>query len=79
MLTRRHAARAWLTEAIVVAGDAIVSRDAAALHGRVAGWRAAAALPPRSFPPAEAIDARIGMRRALRLRLRSYGIGTRGP
>ena len=37
--------RAAVTEAIVVAGDAVISRDLAALHGRLAGWRAAGGLP----------------------------------
>jgi len=37
VLRSRAAPRALLTEAIVVAGDAVMSRDAAALRGRVAG------------------------------------------
>jgi GT2 family glycosyltransferase len=74
VLRTRAAARALLTEAIVVAGDAVLSRDTAALRGRIQGWRAARTMPPRPFPPATAIDRRIGMRRSLRLRLGAYGI-----
>src|SRR5207253_679834 len=50
LLRGRAAPRTALTEAIVVAGDAMISRDLAALQGRIAGWRAAAGLPPRQSP-----------------------------
>ena len=53
LLRRRAAARTLLTEAIVVAGDAVISRDLAALQGRIAGWRAAGGLPKHAFPPDE--------------------------
>jgi N-acetylglucosaminyl-diphospho-decaprenol L-rhamnosyltransferase len=72
LLSRREAARTALTEAIVVAGDAVISRDLAALQGRVAGWRAAAGLPRHVFPPADAIDQRIGFREALQRRRGVY-------
>ena len=52
LLRGRAAPRTALTEAIVVAGDAVITRDLAALQGRIAGWRAAGGLPPstRSRP-----------------------------
>lgn len=56
----------------MTAGDAALSRDLAALHGRVAGWRAAGGLPPRTPPPAEAIDQGISMRDAIALRRGVY-------
>jgi N-acetylglucosaminyl-diphospho-decaprenol L-rhamnosyltransferase len=72
LLSRREAARTALTEAIVIAGDAVISRDLAALQGRVAGWRAAAGLPRHVFPPADAIEERIGFREALQRRRGVY-------
>ncbi|MDA0164724.1 glycosyltransferase family 2 protein [Solirubrobacter ginsenosidimutans] len=65
LLKRREAARTALTEAIVVAGDAVISRDLAALQGRIAGWRAARDLPKLAFPPPEAIDHDIAFREAI--------------
>jgi N-acetylglucosaminyl-diphospho-decaprenol L-rhamnosyltransferase len=75
LLRRREAARTALTEAIVVAGDAVISRDLAALQGRVAGWRAASGLPRHAFPPADAIDAEITFREALARRRGVYAQG----
>jgi GT2 family glycosyltransferase len=72
LLRRRAAARTALTEAIVIGGDAVISRDLAALRGRVAGWRAASGLPPLAAPPAEAIDHDIGLREAIDLRRGVY-------
>jgi GT2 family glycosyltransferase len=66
-----HGARALATEAIVAAGDAILSRDLAALSGRVSGWRAARGLDARSAPP-EALDEGIGLRESLALRRGVY-------
>lgn len=60
--------RALATEAIVVAGDAVISKDLSALRGRVAGWRAAAGLERRSPPPGDAVDGTITFRESLRLR-----------
>jgi GT2 family glycosyltransferase len=68
ILRSRHAARALLTEGLVIAGDAVISRDFAALQGRIQGWHAALGMEPRPRPPAEAIDASIGFRESLRLR-----------
>ncbi len=68
VLRGRHAPRALLTEALVVCGDAALSRDLTALRGRTAGWRAARGLARRPMPPAEAIDATITFRDSLALR-----------
>ena len=65
LLRRRAVARTLLTEAIVVAGDAVISRDLAALQGRIAGWRAAGGLPKHAFPPDEAIDHDISFRESI--------------
>ena len=66
------AARAAGTEAIVVAGDAVLSRDLSALRGRIAGWRAAGGLPRRPLPPGDSIDEHISFLESLRLRRRVY-------
>ncbi|MFF1571830.1 glycosyltransferase family 2 protein [Leifsonia sp. NPDC058292] len=68
VLRTRHAARALLTEAIVCAGDLVLSRDLASTSGRLAGWKAgaAAAARPRRIP---GIDTGIGFVRSLRLRV----------
>jgi N-acetylglucosaminyl-diphospho-decaprenol L-rhamnosyltransferase len=72
ILRSRQAMRALTTEAAVSLGDAVLSRDLAALSGRVAGWRSASGLARRTAP-AEALDAEIGMRESLALRTRIYG------
>jgi GT2 family glycosyltransferase len=66
------APRALATEAVVVLGDALLSRDGAALAGRVAGWRAAAGRKPLSWPAPQVIDRRIGIAESLRLRRGVY-------
>ena len=66
------APRALATETIVVLGDLAISRDLAALRGRLDGWRAAGGAPRRRAPAA-AIDATIGFRRSLALRRGVYG------
>jgi N-acetylglucosaminyl-diphospho-decaprenol L-rhamnosyltransferase len=71
LLRGRAAARTALTEAMVVAGDAVISRDLAALRGRVAGWRAAAGLERHELPR-DAIDRGIGLREAVELRRGVY-------
>jgi N-acetylglucosaminyl-diphospho-decaprenol L-rhamnosyltransferase len=73
VLRGRSAPRALATEAVVVLGDLVVSRDLAALRGRIEGWRAARATPRRPRPPATAIDERIGFRDSLALRRGVYG------
>jgi len=72
VLRSRHAIRALVTEAAIVLGDAVLSRDLAALSGRVAGWRTTNGLADRSAP-ADALDPEIGMRDSLALRTRIYG------
>ncbi len=64
-------ARALLTEAIVVAGDLVLSRDLAALRGRVRGYRAARGSPPRR-PPSDGVDRALSLRRSLELRRGDY-------
>jgi N-acetylglucosaminyl-diphospho-decaprenol L-rhamnosyltransferase len=65
--------RALVTEALAVAGDALVfSHDLAALRGRVSGWRAAAGLPPTPRPPGDVVDHGITFRESIRLRRRVY-------
>jgi N-acetylglucosaminyl-diphospho-decaprenol L-rhamnosyltransferase len=71
------APRALATEAVVVAGDILLSRDTAALAGRLAGWRAAAGCARLPWPPSRALDARIGFLDSLRLRRGIY-MGPRG-
>jgi N-acetylglucosaminyl-diphospho-decaprenol L-rhamnosyltransferase len=75
ILRGRHATRALATEAVVVLGDAVLSRDFAALSGRIAGWRSANGLPGRSAP-GDALDPDIGIRDSLALRTRVYGRGS---
>ncbi len=60
--------RALATEALVIVGDSILSRDLSALRGRLAGWRAARGTAPRQPPPEEAIDPSIRFADSLRLR-----------
>jgi N-acetylglucosaminyl-diphospho-decaprenol L-rhamnosyltransferase len=73
VLRSRAAIRALATEAIAVAGDALLySRDLAALRGRLAGWSAARGLPVHSPPPADAIDDGITFAESLRLRRATY-------
>jgi GT2 family glycosyltransferase len=71
ILRSRQAMRAVTTEAAVVLGDAVLSRDLAALSGRVAGWRSASGLARRSAPP-DALDPEIGIRDSLALRMNIY-------
>jgi N-acetylglucosaminyl-diphospho-decaprenol L-rhamnosyltransferase len=68
LLRTTAAARVLVTEATVVAGDAVLEHDLQALRGRIAGWRAAANHPRKRPPPADAIEHSIGLRESLRLR-----------
>jgi GT2 family glycosyltransferase len=68
VLRGRFAPRTLLTETLVVSGDAVLTRDLAALRGRLAGWRAARGMERHPRPPAEAIDATITFRDSLSLR-----------
>ena len=72
VLRGRAAARALATEAVVVAGDLVISRDLAALRGRVAGWRAGTRRPRLTQPPPDAVDDAISLRRSLDLRRGVY-------
>jgi N-acetylglucosaminyl-diphospho-decaprenol L-rhamnosyltransferase len=71
VLRSRHGARALATEAAVAFGDAVLSRDLAAVSGRVAGWHSASGLARRSAP-ADALDRGIGVRDSLALRRSIY-------
>lgn len=68
VLRGRAAPRALLTEGIVALGDALMSRDLAALHGRVDGWRAGGEYERRPQPPIAAIDSEIDFGASLALR-----------
>jgi N-acetylglucosaminyl-diphospho-decaprenol L-rhamnosyltransferase len=68
VLRGRFAARALLTDALVVTIDALTTRDLKALRGRLAGWHAAAGAPRHPWPPASAIDGSITLLRSLELR-----------
>lgn len=72
ILRSRRALRTLLTEAIVVGGDLVLSRDLVALRSRIAGWRRARGLAALPLPPTEAIDGRIGLGLSLRLRRGAY-------
>ncbi len=79
VLRTRQGPRALLTEAIVVAGDLVLSRDLVALRGRLRGWRAARHGPRLPAPPADAIDASISFRESLDLRRGVYARGAGRP
>ena len=64
LMTSREAPRVAVTEAIVIAGDAFISRDLSALRGRAAGWRAARG-------PTASVAPTLGDRLADRLRRES--------
>src|ERR1019366_187508 len=72
-LLRGHSApRALATESVVVLADLLVSRDLAALRGRVSGWRAGGSATRRAQPPHEAMDRSIGFRDSLAMRRGVY-------
>jgi N-acetylglucosaminyl-diphospho-decaprenol L-rhamnosyltransferase len=73
LLRGRVAPRTLATETVVVLGDLMISRDLAALRGRLSGWRAGRDRPQLPRPPAEAIDSGIGFRESLALRRGVYG------
>jgi hypothetical protein len=76
VLRGRTAPRALLTELVVVAGDGVISRDLAALRGRVAGWRAARGAPRHALPPGAISD--LGFAASLRLRRADYAAAAAG-
>jgi N-acetylglucosaminyl-diphospho-decaprenol L-rhamnosyltransferase len=72
LLRGRTAPRALATEAVVVLGDLLLSRDLAALQGRLAGWRAGHSRPRLALPPEECIDRGIGFFDSLAMRRGVY-------
>lgn len=68
VLRSRHGIRALVTEAIVCAGDLVLSHDLASTTGRLAGWRAGASAGPRART-IPGIDRSIGFIESLRLRI----------
>jgi N-acetylglucosaminyl-diphospho-decaprenol L-rhamnosyltransferase len=66
-----HALRALVTESIVCAGELVLSRDTAAIAGRIAGWRAGSAAEkrPRRI---SGVDRSIGFVESMRMRVGSY-------
>ena len=72
LLRGRTAPRALVTEAVVVLGDLCISRDLAALQGRLAGWHAGRPRPRLPLPPAECLDQSIGFRDSLAMRRGVY-------
>ncbi len=73
LLRGRGAVRTLATETVVVAADLVISRDLAALSGRLSGWRAGAGAPRRLPPPAEATDHTITFVDSLSMRRGVYG------
>lgn len=72
LLGSRAGPRALLTEALVVVGDAVISRDLTALRSRISGWKAGASKPRHAPPPREAIAREITLRESIRLRRGVY-------
>jgi len=68
ILRTKWSARALFTEVLVVAGDALLSRDVSAARGRIAGWRSARGLPTRPLPPSRGVDSTITFWESVRLR-----------
>jgi N-acetylglucosaminyl-diphospho-decaprenol L-rhamnosyltransferase len=73
LLRRRAALRTLATEAAVVLADMAISRDTAALRGRLSGWRAGAPAARLALPPQDAVDHSITIRDAGALRRGVYG------
>jgi N-acetylglucosaminyl-diphospho-decaprenol L-rhamnosyltransferase len=73
LLRGPHGPRTLATETAVVLGDLAISRDLAALRGRLSGWRAGRLLPRLARPPVEAVDHDISFRDSLALRRGVYG------
>jgi GT2 family glycosyltransferase len=72
LLRGQGAARTLSTEIIVVLADILMSRDLAALRGRISGWRTARARPRLRRPPSDSIETSIGFRDSLAWRWHSY-------
>lgn len=74
VLRTRAGLRAFVTEAIVCAGDLVISRDLQATRGRISGWRAAKGLPRRDWPPADALAQSVSFRDSIALRRAVYAL-----
>lgn len=68
VLRTRAAARAIAVELLASLADMVISRDAAALRGRLSGWRCARQLPRHPYPPRDAIDWDLSPHTTLALR-----------
>ncbi|MFZ1153598.1 MAG: glycosyltransferase family 2 protein [Solirubrobacteraceae bacterium] len=68
VMRSKAAARALVTETIVVVADILLCRDLQAVRGRMEGWQAARGCERHRWPPSEAIDASISLRDSLALR-----------
>jgi N-acetylglucosaminyl-diphospho-decaprenol L-rhamnosyltransferase len=73
LLRGRTAMRTIATEASVVLADIAISRDVAALRGRLSGWRAGSPAPRLLPPPRDAVDQTITFRDSGALRRGVYG------
>jgi GT2 family glycosyltransferase len=73
LMRSRVAPRVLATELVVVLADLAISRDLAALRGRLAGWRMGRTAQRLPRPPAEAVDRTITFRDSLALRRGVYG------
>jgi GT2 family glycosyltransferase len=73
VIARRTAFRALTTEAAVVVGDFVLSRDFVATRSRFDGWKSAAHSPRRPYPPADAVDSSISFIESMRLRAKGVG------
>ena len=68
VLRTRAAARAIAVELLASLADMVISRDTAALRGRLSGWRCARHLPRHPYPPRDAIDWDLSPRTTMTLR-----------
>ena len=75
VLRTRAGLRALLVEAVVVAADAVISRDLTALRSRIAGWRAGKGEPRRALPPRDSVATEIGLWQSIQLRRGVYAKG----
>jgi N-acetylglucosaminyl-diphospho-decaprenol L-rhamnosyltransferase len=73
LLHGRSAARVLATEATVVIGDLLVSRDLEALRGRLEGWHVGRSCTQLPLPPADCLDTSIGFLDSLAMRRAVYG------
>jgi N-acetylglucosaminyl-diphospho-decaprenol L-rhamnosyltransferase len=74
ILRTRAAFRTLATEAIVCAGDVVISRDLKATAGRLRGWRAARGLPRHQQPPRAALDRSMTLLGSLSSRRAVYSL-----